>query len=86
MRRIAPLARYGRLPLPKFNKSVGIKQVQLEQVWRLQANMLLEPIFTYAMSQDTAKSVHDLSRNITKVDLNRAGVALLEIVSEPEMK
>ncbi|MCC6471637.1 MAG: Asp-tRNA(Asn)/Glu-tRNA(Gln) amidotransferase subunit GatB [Alphaproteobacteria bacterium] len=38
------------------------------------------------MEQDAGKSLHDQSPNETYVDLNRAGVALMEIVSEPDMR
>ncbi|HXT15882.1 MAG TPA: Asp-tRNA(Asn)/Glu-tRNA(Gln) amidotransferase subunit GatB [Gemmatimonadaceae bacterium] len=37
------------------------------------------------MEEDAGKSVHDRFSGFTGVDLNRAGVPLLEIVSEPEM-
>ncbi|HEX4682827.1 MAG TPA: Asp-tRNA(Asn)/Glu-tRNA(Gln) amidotransferase subunit GatB [Gemmatimonadaceae bacterium] len=37
------------------------------------------------MEEDAGKSVHDRYAGYTAVDLNRAGVPLLEIVSEPEM-
>jgi len=38
------------------------------------------------LEQDAGKSMHDQSPNETFVDLNRAGVALMEIVSEPDMR
>ena len=38
------------------------------------------------LEQDAGKSIHDLSPNETFVDLNRAGVALMEIVSRPDMR
>lgn len=37
------------------------------------------------MEQDAGKSTHDLSPTESFIDLNRAGIALMEIVSEPEM-
>ena len=37
------------------------------------------------LEEDAGKSVHDLFPDETGVDLNRAGVPLLEIVSEPDM-
>lgn len=37
------------------------------------------------MEQDAGKSIHDLSATESFIDLNRAGIALMEIVSEPEM-
>ncbi len=38
------------------------------------------------LEQDAGKSVHDLSPDDTFVDLNRSGVALMEIVSKPDMR
>ncbi len=38
------------------------------------------------LEQDAGKSIHDRDPRSTHVDLNRAGVALMEIVSEPDMR
>ena len=38
------------------------------------------------MEEDAGKSIHDLDPFNTLIDLNRAGVPLLEIVSEPELR
>ncbi len=38
------------------------------------------------MEEDAGKSIHDVDINDTLVDLNRAGVPLLEIVSEPDLR
>jgi aspartyl-tRNA(Asn)/glutamyl-tRNA(Gln) amidotransferase subunit B len=38
------------------------------------------------LEQDAGKSIHDLSPAETFVDLNRAGVALMEIVSRPDIR
>ena len=38
------------------------------------------------MEEDAGKSIHDLDPFNTLVDLNRAGVPLVEVVSEPEVK
>jgi aspartyl-tRNA(Asn)/glutamyl-tRNA(Gln) amidotransferase subunit B len=38
------------------------------------------------LEQDAGKSMHDQSPTETFVDLNRAGVALMEVVSEPDMR
>ena len=38
------------------------------------------------LEQDAGKSVHDLHPAMSYVDLNRAGVALMEIVSKPDMR
>lgn len=37
------------------------------------------------LEEDAGKSVHDVDDNYTSIDLNRAGVPLLEIVSEADM-
>ncbi len=37
------------------------------------------------MEEDAGKSIHDLSPRHSMIDLNRAGVPLLEIVSEPDL-
>ena len=37
------------------------------------------------LEQDAGKLVHDLGRDTSHVDLNRAGVALMEIVTKPDM-
>jgi len=38
------------------------------------------------LEQDAGKSIHDQDPRKTLVDLNRSGVALMEIVSEPDMR
>lgn len=38
------------------------------------------------LEQDAGKSIHDLAPNESYVDLNRSGVALMEIVSKPHMR
>jgi len=38
------------------------------------------------IEQDAGKSLHEYNPKYTYVDLNRAGVALMEIVSEPDMR
>ncbi len=38
------------------------------------------------LEQDAGKSLHDQSPTMTYVDLNRAGIGLMEIVSEPELR
>ncbi len=37
------------------------------------------------MEEDAGKSIHDADDNFTCIDLNRAGVPLIEIVTEPDM-
>jgi aspartyl-tRNA(Asn)/glutamyl-tRNA(Gln) amidotransferase subunit B len=38
------------------------------------------------LEQDAGKSIHDMDPRYSYVDLNRAGVALMEIVSRPDMR
>jgi len=38
------------------------------------------------MEEDVGKSMHDQDPNDSLIDLNRAGIALLEMVSEPELR
>jgi aspartyl-tRNA(Asn)/glutamyl-tRNA(Gln) amidotransferase subunit B len=38
------------------------------------------------MEEDAGKLVHDAGRPVSRVDLNRTGVPLIEIVSEPDMR
>ncbi|WP_036290810.1 Asp-tRNA(Asn)/Glu-tRNA(Gln) amidotransferase subunit GatB [Methylosinus sp. PW1] len=38
------------------------------------------------LEQDAGKSIHDLSATESHVDLNRSGVALMEIVSKPDIR
>src|SRR5580700_5535997 len=38
------------------------------------------------LEQDAGKSLHDQSPSLSFVDLNRSGVALMEIVSKPDMR
>src|SRR5580692_10263647 len=38
------------------------------------------------LEQDAAKLIHDMDPHATYVDLNRAGTALMEIVSRPDMR
>ncbi|HEV2832044.1 MAG TPA: Asp-tRNA(Asn)/Glu-tRNA(Gln) amidotransferase subunit GatB [Hanamia sp.] len=45
-------------------------------------NVLLNRIH---LEEDAGKSIHDADENFTCIDLNRAGVPLLEIVSEPDI-
>lgn len=78
---------------------VGIDQIQLEQV-RHQPSLpparagngahtqpdLVLRLTCALLTQDTAKSTHDPDTGLTLVDLNRAGAALIEIVTQPDMR
>ena len=52
------------------------------QVNGKERNVLLNRIH---LEEDAGKSIHDADENYTCIDLNRAGVPLLEIVSEPDL-
>lgn len=67
----AALANHGRIQLtPKHDGVAQASDVRVSQV---------------QLEQDTAKSSHDPSTGTTLIDLNRAGSALIEIISEPDM-
>jgi len=38
------------------------------------------------LEQDAGKSIHDIDPKTTYIDLNRSGIALMEIVSEPDIR
>ena len=38
------------------------------------------------MEEDAGKSIHDLAPDASFIDLNRAGVPLLEVVTEPDLQ
>ena len=38
------------------------------------------------LEEDAGKSIHDVAATVTCLDFNRAGVPLIEIVSEPDMR
>ena len=38
------------------------------------------------LEQDAGKSIHDLSQDYSYIDLNRSGVALMEIVTKPDLR
>ena len=59
----------------------GAVQVELEDSTRRTVRIL-----RLHLEQDAGKSLHDRDPRRTWVDLNRAGVALMEIVTEPDMR
>jgi aspartyl-tRNA(Asn)/glutamyl-tRNA(Gln) amidotransferase subunit B len=62
---------------------VGRGRVTLEMP---DGNTRMVGITRLHLEQDAGKSLHDKHPNLTYVDLNRAGVALMEIVSEPDLR
>lgn len=55
----------------RIKTSEGIKDVTLTRIH---------------LEEDAGKSIHDQNPNYSLIDLNRAGVPLIEIVSEPDMR
>src|SRR5439155_1274620 len=62
---------------------VGEGQIEVE---RDDGSVFTVRIERLHLEQDAAKLIHDLDPNATYVDLNRAGTALMEIVSYPDMR
>ncbi len=54
-----------------INTPTGKKNIQLNRIH---------------LEEDAGKSIHDLDENYTCIDLNRAGVPLIEIVTEPVLQ
>ena len=78
---------------PDLPKGYQISQYELPVVERGAVEIELEDgstkrigITRAHLEEDAGKSVHDAFPGETGVDLNRAGVPLLEIVSEPDMR
>ncbi|SCV70361.1 BQ2448_1755 [Microbotryum intermedium] len=69
----APLAKGGTVKIRKDTASGVMRdlEVRIDQI---------------QLEQDTAKLFHDPYDHITFVDLNRAGAALIEIVTKPDMR
>jgi aspartyl-tRNA(Asn)/glutamyl-tRNA(Gln) amidotransferase subunit B len=53
---------------------------------RLEATTRRIGITRVHMEEDAGKSIHDRYPSLTAIDLNRSGVPLIEIVSEPDMR
>ena len=78
---------------PDLPKGYQISQYELPIVRRGEIRIELDDgstkrigITRAHLEEDAGKSVHDAYSGETGVDLNRAGVPLLEIVSEPDMR
>ena len=66
-----------------YHPIVGEGEVLVELGNGLARNVRIERIH---LEQDAGKSIHDMDPNMSFVDLNRTGVALMEIVSRPDMR
>ncbi|KAJ3551097.1 hypothetical protein NM688_g4936 [Phlebia brevispora] len=53
---------------------------------QLEKNATAVRIKQIQLEQDTGKSMSDVRRRVSHVDLNRAGTGLMEIVSEPDLR
>ena len=78
---------------PDLPKGYQISQYELPVVEQGKVDIVLDDgstkrigITRAHLEEDAGKSVHDVFPGETGVDLNRAGVPLLEIVSEPDMR
>lgn len=78
---------------PDLPKGYQISQYELPIVSQGHLNIVLEDgsekrinITRAHLEEDAGKSLHDMFHGMTGIDLNRAGTALLEIVSEPELR
>lgn len=78
---------------PDLPKGYQISQYQIPIVAKGHLDILLEDgtqkrigITRAHLEEDAGKSLHEDFHGMTGVDLNRAGIPLLEIVSEPEMR
>jgi len=66
-----------------YHPIVGEGEVLVEMGDGTARNVRIERIH---LEQDAGKSVHDMDPNNSFVDLNRTGVALMEIVSRPDIR
>jgi aspartyl-tRNA(Asn)/glutamyl-tRNA(Gln) amidotransferase subunit B len=78
---------------PDLPKGYQISQYEQPVVARGALDIVLEDgsrktigITRAHLEEDAGKSLHDVLRGFSGIDLNRAGVPLLEIVSEPDMR
>ncbi|HGG64353.1 MAG TPA: Asp-tRNA(Asn)/Glu-tRNA(Gln) amidotransferase subunit GatB [Rhodobacteraceae bacterium] len=66
-----------------YHPIVGEGQVLVEMGEGIARVVRIERIH---LEQDAGKSIHDMDPNMSFVDLNRTGVALMEIVSRPDIR
>ncbi|MDX2485043.1 MAG: Asp-tRNA(Asn)/Glu-tRNA(Gln) amidotransferase subunit GatB [Pseudodonghicola sp.] len=66
-----------------YHPIVGEGEVLVELGEGVARNVRIERIH---LEQDAGKSIHDMDPNMSFVDLNRTGVALMEIVSRPDIR
>ena len=92
---IAPTSVFARKNYfyPDLPKGYQISQYELPIVGKGHVNITLEDgttkrinITRAHLEEDAGKSLHEHWENLSGIDLNRAGIPLLEIVSEPDMR
>ena len=66
-----------------YHPIVGEGEVVVEMASGIARLVRIERIH---MEQDAGKSIHDMDPDMSFVDLNRTGVALMEIVSRPDIR
>jgi aspartyl-tRNA(Asn)/glutamyl-tRNA(Gln) amidotransferase subunit B len=66
-----------------YHPLVGEGEVLVETAPGVGRRVRIERIH---VEQDAGKSIHDMDPNLSFVDLNRTGVALMEIVSRPDIR
>ena len=66
-----------------YHPIVGEGEVLVEMGEGIARKVRIERIH---IEQDAGKSIHDMDPNMSFVDLNRTGVALMEIVSRPDIR
>ncbi|MBC6402314.1 MAG: Asp-tRNA(Asn)/Glu-tRNA(Gln) amidotransferase subunit GatB [Hyphomonadaceae bacterium] len=93
--RINPVSRFDRKHYFYVDLPQGYQISQYEHPIVGEGEISIEPeggqvivvgIERLHLEQDAGKSIHDLSPDETYVDLNRSGVALMEIVSKPDLR
>ena len=65
-----------------YEPVVGKGKISIQTEEKLQKEVGIERIH---LEQDAGKSIHDMDPTTSFVDLNRTGIALMEIVSKPEI-
>jgi aspartyl-tRNA(Asn)/glutamyl-tRNA(Gln) amidotransferase subunit B len=92
--RITPQSRFARKNYfyPDLPKGYQISQYELPIAVNGHVDTLVDGrtrrigLTRIHMEEDAGKLVHDAERPVSFVDLNRAGVPLMEIVSEPDLR